>query len=278
MRQKLNESVQILDLVKKNPLIFLPLDNDFAQIKTCYVASLDSSISQTNRYNSTNDFLERQVISWALFKKTAEDKLSVLFRRLIASILLQLNEFSNIILNKCTVYSTTYEIKEAIKIIIQYATDLESARVKHKDLLDRQLALLSKNSAQNVSTSSQKTPKYWIWCRSPENWRRTIYLDKKTKNNVYSVKMGGMDFNSHQSCPLFDSVQQAQAFLDNFKNGNSATRREPAYLQAFNYKIIEITDKKYKNLNFITSTDLQNYVLVNTMCGEAYIDSRVNFY
>ena len=283
MRQKLNESVQILDLIKKNPLIFLPSDYDFAQIKTWYVASLDSSINQTNSNNSTNDFLERQVISWVLSQKTEEDKLNVLFRRLIASILLQLNEFSNIILNKCTAFSTTYEIKEAIKIIIQYATELESARLKHKDLLDRRLTLLSKNCTQNVSTSSQNTstyftPKYWIWCRSPEDWRRTIYLDKKTKNNVYSVKMGGMDFKSYRACPLFDSVQQAEAFLDNFKNGKSATKREPAYLQMFNYKVVEITDKKYKTLNFINSTDLQNYVLVDTMCGEAYIDSRVSFY
>lgn len=278
MRQKLNESVQILDLIKKNPLIFLPSDKDFAQIKTWYIASLDSLNNQAD-----SNFLERQVNSWILFQKAEEDKLNLLFRRLIASILLQLSEFSSVILNKCTAFSTKYEIKEAIKIIIQHATTLESDRVKHKNLLDSQLTLLSKNNTQNVSNSSQNTPtqstpKYWIWCRSPEDWRRAIYLDKKTKNNVYSVKMGGIEFRAYWLCPLFDSVQQAEAFLDNFKNGKSATKREPDYLQAFNYKVVEITDKKYKNLNFITNTDLQNYVLVDTMCGKAYLDCRVNFF
>lgn len=281
MRQKLNESVQILDLIKKNPLIFLPSDKDFAQIKTWYIFSLDS----INNNESANDFLERQVNYWILVLKTEEDKLNLLFRRLIASILLQLKDFSSIILNECTAFSTKYEIKEAIKIIIQHATTLESDRLKHKDLLNKQLKLTSvfKNSTQSVSTSSQNTqtqptPKYWIWSRSPEDYRRTIYLDKKTKNNVYSVKMGGIEFRSYRACPLFDSVQQAEAFLDNFKNGKSKTILKPDYLQMFNYKVVEITDKKYKTLNFINSTDLQNYVLVDTMCGKAYLDSRVNFY
>lgn len=284
MRQKLNESVHILDLIKKNPLIFLPQDKDFAQVKTWYISSIDSLSNQAD-----SNFLARQVNSWILFQKAEEDKLTLLFRRLIASILLQLNDFSSIILNKCTTFSTTYEIKEAIKIIIQHATTLESDRVKHKKLLDNQLTLLSKNNTQSVSTSSQSTstssqnastqatPKYWIWSRSHENWRRTIYLDKKTKNNVYSVKMGGVEFQGYRACPLFDSVQQAEAFLDNFKQGKSASRREPDYLQMFTYKVVEINDKKYKTLNFITSKDLQNYILVDTMCGKAYLDSRITF-
>ncbi len=279
MSQKLIESVDINNLISTDINDFIPVETDFGQVVAWYVNSLESFNLQTTTNKTLFDFLDHSAACWILRVKSPEDKVKLIFRRLVASIVLKINDFSNVLVEQCCKFVTKDELRSALKTIAQQANLFETRREKYKDVLETQLTLVTKINTQNQfnSSSSQNLPKYWIWCRSPEDWRRTIYLDKKTKNDVYSVKMGGMDFRSYRACPLFDSVQQAEVFLDNFKDGKSATKREPSYLQTFNYKIIEITDTKHKNLNFITSTDLQNYVLVDTMCGKAYLDCRITF-
>ena len=281
MNQKLTESVDINKLISVNVNDFIPVETDFGQVVAWYVISLESFNLQTNTNKPLSDFLDHIAASWILRTNSQEDKVKLLIRRLVASVVLKINDFSNVLLEQCRKFVARDELKEALRTIAQYADLFEAKRANYKNDLEKQLALVTNNSTQSQpnNSSSQNLPKYWIKTKSPEGWLRVIYLDKKNSNGEYTVKIGGAEYVSdfgQNAIPFFDSLKQAEDFIVNIQLGKSSTRRPLSYINTFNFKIVDINDKRYNRTLY--KQNLQDYVLVKTACGEAYINKNASCY
>lgn len=281
MSQKLIESVDINKLISADINDFIPTATDFGQIVVCYVNSLESIILQTDTNYTITEFLDHKAVCWILPVKSPEDKVKVLFRRLVASVVLKISDFSNVLLEQCRKFVAGDELKDALKRIAYHADLFEALRANYKNVLERQITLVTKTSnlGQPNNSGSQNLPKYWITTKSPEGWRRVIYLDKKNSNGEYTVKIGGAEYIHDfgpNAIPFFDSLKQAEDFIVNIQLGKSSTRRPLNYINTFNFKIVDISDKKYNKVLY--KQNLQNYILVKTACGEAYINKNASCY
>jgi predicted nucleotidyltransferase len=98
--------------------------------------------------------------------------------------------------------------------------------------------------------------------------RRHIYLTKKSSNS-YKVSIGGASVTSWFNEPFFDSIQQAEAFLQNITKASTSTN-----VVGFNYSI---TDKPVALGTNIAISDLSNCVLINSACGPAYIHTSNDY-
>ena len=164
MNQKLTESVDINKLISVNVNDFIPVETDFGQVVAWYVVSLESVNLQTNTNKPLSDFLDHIAASWILRTNSQEDKVKLLIRRLVASVVLKINDFSNVLLEQCRKFVARDELKEALRTIAQYADLFEAKRANYKNDLEKQLALVTNNSTQSQpnNSSSQNLPKYWI--------------------------------------------------------------------------------------------------------------------
>lgn len=98
--------------------------------------------------------------------------------------------------------------------------------------------------------------------------RRHIYLTKKSSNS-YKVSIGGASVTSWFNEPFFDSIQQAEAFLQNITKASTNTN-----VAGFNYSI---TDKPVVLGTNVVISDLSHCVLINSACGPAYIHTQNNY-
>ena len=105
---------------------------------------------------------------------------------------------------------------------------------------------------------------------NPPARKHVLLVGKELNTGKYKVSMGSSQFGANQSWydePYFDSKQQAQNFIDNFSNIQTSTN-----ISALKTNIIEkpADDGKISNL--------QNMVLVNTICGPCYMhEEAVHF-
>lgn len=98
--------------------------------------------------------------------------------------------------------------------------------------------------------------------------RRHIYLTKKSSNS-YKVSIGGASVTSWFNEPFFDSIQQAEAFLQNITKASTNTN-----VAGFNYSI---TDKPVALGTNVAISDLSHCVLINSACGPAYIHTQNDY-
>ena len=104
--------------------------------------------------------------------------------------------------------------------------------------------------------------------------RRHLYVSKKV-GNTYNITVGGSQLAPSHTWydePLFDSLQQAENFINNVNQTNIKT-----VVDTRNFKY-NITDKPidlgtYQG-NKHQIADLSDAVLVNTVCGPAYIQRK----
>lgn len=281
MIKNLIESVDINELISINVSDFIPIEEDFDEVVNWYVKYSEVVNLQTNTNKTLSEYLNDYISEWVSQGSSSKDQIKILFRRLIASVVLKINDFSNIWLLWCCIYVSKDELRQAIKTIAQQADLFEAYREKYKNVLEQQLSLITKNNNQSQSTtsSSQNLPKYWISTKSPEGWRRTLYLDKKNSNGEYTVKFGAAEYVSNfgpDAIPFFDSLKQANDFITNIQLGKCSTRRSLDYVKKFIFNIVEINNKKYNKVLY--KQNLQDYVLVNTACGKAYINKQASCY
>lgn len=275
MSQKLIESVDINKLISVDINDFIPSEIDFEQVVAWYVFSLTSFDLQTDTNRPLADFLDHGATCWILRVKSQEDKVKLIFRRLVASVVLKINDFSSVLLEQCRKFVSGDEIKDTLKTIAQYADLFEAHRANYKNVLEKKLIISTKinNLNQSNSSGSQNLPKYWISAMSPEGWRRFIYLDKKNSNLEYTVQIGTAEYfikSGLNAIPFFDSLKQANDFIENIKVGKSST------LNGFIFNIVEISSTKSGNI--IRQQNLQDYVLVDTTYGKAYLNKNASCY
>lgn len=194
-------------------------------------------------------------------------------KALIVSIVCQWPEFANEYM-KLYSQQNGYDKEDFKKIIayaMQHSSEFESLRQKY--------CMPSKSQSTTTSPSSRvsiKYPKntssnfYRLTIYDPKYQppaRRHIYLGKKV-GNIYKVYVGGATVTSWYNEPFFDSVTQAEAFINNVGN-----------LQLINNPITyeyTITDKPIliSGLPYNCISDLTHCVLVDTECGPAYIHKQ----
>lgn len=274
MSNKISESIDVKELINTKIDIFIPNEDDFKQIVIWYLYALDDIKSPTNN-SSIEELLSAFINLWTITFNMPEEKISMLIKRLTASIVLQIKEFSKLLLDETLKHINKNELKE----ILNKLSDLAKSFEKYRAIYSDKLKSWSNNSAangqngSNTNKNNSSNSKYWISTKSPEGWRRTIYLDKKKANGEYSVKIGGAEYTKdcgYDAIPLFDSTQQATDFVNNIKAGKSSTRRSSSYVSLFTFIIVDINNRKYSQSLY--KQNLQDYVLVNTECGEAYIN------
>lgn len=277
-QNKINESINVRDLINSNLDIFVPKEDDFKQVAIWYTYGIKESQSSTTN-GMLAELLELFARTWTLSFTSQEDKVIMLVKRLIASVVLKTSEFSKHLLAEILKYINKNEVKEILTEVSALAKSFENYRLSYSNMLKKWSSNVVQNNTNSTCANgaSQHNPKYWITTKSPEGWRRVIYLDKKKQNGEYSVKIGGAEYtgdHGYDAIPLFDSTQQAIDFVNNIKAGKSSTRRPTSYVSLFNFNIVDITNRKYSQSLY--KQNLQDYVLVNTECGDAYINKNAS--
>ena len=105
--------------------------------------------------------------------------------------------------------------------------------------------------------------------------RRHLYIGKKV-SNTYNISIGGSMLANHTwyDEPLFENLQQAEEFIKNVNPNNIST---VVKTMNFRYSITsKPIDLGYKdaNGNPVTIKDLSGAVLVDTVCGPAYVQRK----
>lgn len=269
----------INELINNDLYAFSPAEEDFEKIIECYTHSLIQFNFPSNS-ESLEKIVYKNMVHWVTRALNDEIRIKILVKRLVASVVLKIKVFSDVLVDQCLTLIDKRQLKEILNKLAPLAQNFEGFRVKYSTILTHVSTIVtdaSNNQNQTTTSSSQNTPKYWITTKSPEGWRRVIYLDKKKQNGEYSVKIGGAEYtgdHGYDAIPLFDSTQQAIDFVNNVKAGKSSTRRPTSYVSLFNFNIVDITNRKYSQSLY--KQNLQDYVLVNTECGDAYINKNAS--
>ena len=86
MSQNLIESVDINKLISVDINDFIPTETDFGQVVAWYVNSLESFNLQTTTIMTLSKFLDHSAACWILRTKSHDDRVKLIFRRLVASV------------------------------------------------------------------------------------------------------------------------------------------------------------------------------------------------
>ena len=170
------------------------------------------------------------------------------------------------------------EIKARLQDILKEIKDLESAESQNTQAQSAATGTNSSGTNAGVmigggtpSTGFCRLVIYDVGYQPPA--RRHLYISKKV-GGVYTVTVGGSQLSpSHDwwDEPLFDSVQQAQNFIANVDQINIKTKTNTKnFKYSITSKPIDMGYGQYKT----QIANLSDAVLVDTVCGPAYIQRR----
>lgn len=261
-----------ITLFNRNVNNYIPKKIDFEQVAEIYTKALRDIVNQKH----INLFGLEGKLAFAVRKQvypdyTSDTAAEVIFRWLIASICLKLNEFSKILLEYCNDFATNQELKYAIGRVTSFSDKFEWYRQECTNQLEKNSKTLNKVTSKNNSGNAnvqQEIPKYWILMEWDAGAKTAIVIKYPYGFEVCSDNFDYINRHGVKNILLFDSLQQAQNFINNLKQNESyfSTNKVVNYAS---YEIIDISSNKY--IKAFCSINLQDYIKVMTPCGEAYM-------